>query len=112
MADGYDEDVRDAESLYDYPFAAYRPVLNKVCQIVSTKKGSILDPGFGTGISTKTLYDQGCELTGIDFSGRMVEIAKKKMPQAELIQWDFSKGLPKLKTAPFKWIISTYAFHI
>ncbi|SUY45310.1 methyltransferase, type 12 [Clostridium putrefaciens] len=71
-----------------------------------------MDIGFGTGILTKKLYDDGYEIYGIDFSERMIEIAKEKMPLAKLFQYDFSKGLPKeLEDVKFDYIISTYAMH-
>ncbi|SHI16144.1 class I SAM-dependent methyltransferase [Sporanaerobacter acetigenes] len=72
----------------------------------------VLDIGFGTGVLTKKLYDDGYEIYGIDFSRKMLEIAKDKMPSAKLHQYDFSKGLPKeLENIQFDYIISTYAMH-
>ena len=42
----------------------------------------------------------------------MIDIAKKKMPKATLINWDFSKGIPdEIKNTRFDYIISTYAIH-
>lgn len=42
----------------------------------------------------------------------MIEIAREKMPEADLIQYDFAGGLPKsLEGIRFDWIISTYAVH-
>ncbi len=42
----------------------------------------------------------------------MIDIAKKKMPDALLINWDFAKGLPeKIRSCKFDYIISTYAIH-
>ena len=110
-ADGYDKDVRIGEESDTYPFAGYQRVLNTVYGIVRGRVGNVLDIGFGTGILTRRLYDDGYVITGIDFSKRMMEIAKEKMPQANLIQWDFTKGLPKILDASFDWIISTYAIH-
>lgn len=71
-----------------------------------------MDIGFGTGILTKKLYNDGYEIYGIDFWERMIEIAKEKMSLAKLFQYDFSKGLPKeLEDVKFDYIISTYAMH-
>jgi|SRR5690554_5498863 len=76
------------------------------------EKAKVLDVGFGTGVLTKKLYDGGYEIYGIDFSQRMIEIAREKMPLAKLIQYDFSKGLPEeLENKQFDYIISTYAIH-
>jgi putative AdoMet-dependent methyltransferase len=42
----------------------------------------------------------------------MIDIAKQKMPQATLVNWDFSKELPdEIKNGHFDYIISTYAIH-
>jgi len=112
-ADGYDKSVQLSEEDNEYPFAGYKDVLDAIYNIVHRKeKAKILDIGSGTGVLTKKLYDDGYEICGIDFSQRMIEIAKEKMPLAKLIQYDFSKGLPKeLENIQFDYIISTYAMH-
>lgn len=112
-ADGYDKSVQLSEENDEYPFAGYKDVLNTIYNIVHKReKAKILDVGFGTGILTKKLYDDGYEIYGIDFSQKMIEIAKEKMPLASLIKYDFSKGLPEeIKDNSFDYIISTYAMH-
>ncbi len=112
-ADGYDKSVQLSEENDEYPFAGYKDVLNTIYNIVHKKeKAKILDIGFGTGILTKKLYDDGYEIYGIDFSQKMIEIAKEKMPLSSLIKYDFSKGLPEeIKDNSFDYIISTYAMH-
>ena len=58
------------------------------------------------------LWADGYEIYGIDFSERMLEIAKEKMPLAKLVQYDFSRGFPEeLENIQFDYIISTYAMH-
>ncbi len=112
-ADGYDKSVQLSEENDEYPFVGYKDILNTIYNIVHKKeKVRILDIGFGTGILTKKLYDDGYEIYGIDFSQKMIEIAKEKMPLANLIKYDFSKGLPEeIKDNSFDYIISTYAMH-
>ncbi|WP_077369177.1 class I SAM-dependent methyltransferase [Anaerosalibacter sp. Marseille-P3206] len=112
-ADGYDKSVQLCEEDNEYPFAGYKDVLNTMYNIVHRKeKAKLLDIGFGTGVLTKKLYDEGYEMYGIDFSKRMIEIAKEKMLLAKLIQYDFSLGLPKeFEDIQFDYIISTYAMH-
>ena len=74
--------------------------------------GTVLDIGFGTGTLTARLYNDGYNIYGIDFSSKMIEIAKVKMPGAELYCYDFTKGLPEsLKDTKFDCILSTYAMH-
>lgn len=112
-ADDYDNSVNLCEEANEYPFAGYKDVLNKIYQTIHTKKfARILDIGFGTGVLTKRLYDEGYEIYGIDFSERMIEIAKEKMPKAILLRHDFINGLPgELVNKQYDYIVSTYAFH-
>lgn len=112
-AGGYDKSVNLSEESDEYPFAGYKNVLNYIYNQVREKNDSrVLDIGFGTGVLTTELYNTGCSITGIDFSNKMIDIAKKKMPYAKLINCDFSKGLPdEIKNNHFDYIISTYAIH-
>lgn len=112
-ANGYDKSVNISEENNKYPFAGYKDVLNYIYnQVKEHSRSNILDIGFGTGILTTQLYNGGCNVTGIDFSSNMINIAKKKMPDALLINWDFTKGLPnEIVNCRFDYIISTYAIH-
>ena len=112
-ADGYDKSVNISEDDNEYPFAGYKNVLNTIYNRIHRKgKRRILDIGFGTGTLTKKIYDDGYEIFGIDFSERMIEIAKDKMPLAKFYKYDFCKGLPEeLNNFKFDYIISTYAIH-
>lgn len=112
-ANDYDKSVNLSEESDEYPFAGYKDVLNYIYNRVMEKPESdVLDIGFGTGILTSGLYNAGCKITGIDFSSKMIDIAKKKMPNAELIKYDFSKGLPcEIMNHCYDFIISTYAIH-
>ncbi|WP_312700530.1 class I SAM-dependent methyltransferase [Sedimentibacter sp.] len=112
-ADGYDKSVNLSEENNEYPFAGYKDVLNYIYnKIKESSNSNVLDIGFGTGILTTQLYNEGYKITGIDFSSNMIDIAKNKMPDAMLINWDFSKGLPNEITGKkYDYIISTYAIH-
>lgn len=112
-ADGYDKTVQLSEESHQYPFAGYKAVLNMIFnEVMSIPKSTILDIGFGTGVLTAKLYDNGHTINGLDFSSKMIEIAKEKMPDANLMEWDLSKGLPaELLRQKYDAIISTYALH-
>lgn len=112
-ADGYDKSVSLSDDDGTYPFAGYKDVLAHIYTNVRKNDSmSILDIGCGTAVLTSRLYDCGCDVTAIDFSERMLEIALSKMPQAELIRYDFSRGLPpELTDRSFDAIICTYALH-
>ena len=112
-ADGYDKSVNLSEENNEYPFAGYKDVLNYIYnKIKESSSSNVLDIGFGTGILTTQLYNEGYKITGIDFSSNMIDIAKDKMPDALLINCDFSKGLPdEITSSKYDYIISTYAIH-
>ena len=109
----YDKDVQLSDESNEYPFAGYKDVLNTIYGEIKAGKGkTVLDIGFGTGILSKRLYDEGVQIFGIDFSSEMVNAAKEKMPNARLIQHDFTKGLPEeLDDQKFDYIVTTYAIH-
>jgi ubiquinone/menaquinone biosynthesis C-methylase UbiE len=46
----------------------------------------VLDVGCGTGIYSRRLADMGCSVVGVDISGNMLEIARKKVPEANFIE--------------------------
>jgi len=112
-ADGYDKTVALSEEENSYPFAGYKAVLGEIYAAIRQKGGSrLLDIGFGTGVLAKRLYDDGFSACGIDFSGKMIAIAKEKMPDAKLYHHDFSNGLPlELADSVFDHITCTYAIH-
>lgn len=112
-ADGYDRSVQVSDEQSSYPFAGYKRILGTIYTALREMDARcVLDIGFGTGILTGRLYRDGCRITGIDFSERMIQIAREKMPDAVLIQHDFSTGLPlRLQGEIFDAIICTYAIH-
>lgn len=112
-ADEYDKSVGLSEENGTYPFAGYKEVLNRIYNNILTGSGkTILDIGFGTGTLTTKLYEHGYKIFGQDFSERMIELARRKMPEANLYQGDFSIGLvDKLKSHQYDAIIATYSLH-
>ena len=112
-ADGYDKAVGVSDEENTYPFAGYKKVLNTIFQTVMEKPGAVvLDIGFGTGVLTAKLYEQGCVIYGQDFSSKMIELASAKMPHAHLYQGDFTKGLAEpLRQQTYDYIIATYSLH-
>ena len=112
-ADGYDKSVGLSDENGRYPFAGYRAMMNALYQRVLAQRGrDVLDIGFGTGVLTSRLYEQGCCIYGQDFSARMIALAQEKMPEAKLYQGDFSKGLvPALCSRQYDAIVATYSLH-
>ncbi|TWT13230.1 class I SAM-dependent methyltransferase [Planomicrobium sp. CPCC 101079] len=112
-ANDYDKTVQVSEENNLYPFAGYKDILDFIFNEAMQKNHSaVLDIGFGTGILASKLYEHGHYINGVDFSSEMIEIAKGKMPLANLIEWDITYGLPeRLKAKNYESIISTYALH-
>ena len=112
-ANGYDKSVGLSDEDRTYPFSGYRDILNTIFNRILLSSGkTILDIGFGTGTLSSKLYENGCFVFGQDFSEKMIEIAKEKMPNAKLYQGDFSKGLAKeLTKEKYDAIIATYSLH-
>jgi len=52
------------------------------------KGARILDVGCGTGIKTAVLMGKGFSVTGVDFSEKMIEIARRNVPEAKFEVWD------------------------
>lgn len=112
-ADGYDKTVQVSEESGVYPFAGYRAILNAIFKEVMGKENArVLDIGFGTGVLTSKLYDHGHQIDGIDFSSQMIALAQPKMPDANLVEWDITNGLPEdIQAKKYDYIVSTYALH-
>ncbi len=112
-SDRYDASVRHADESSQYPFAGYARLMNAIYGSIMNRPFSrVLDIGFGTAVLTSRLYDAGHAITGLDFSLEMIKIAHSKMPDANLLQWDFTLGVPPaLRNQTFDFIVSTYALH-
>ena len=112
-ANEYDQTVQVSEESNLYPFAGYKEILNTIFnEVMQNEKSTVLDIGFGTGVLTHKLYENGHQVDGIDFSGEMIAIAQTKMPRANLVEWDISNGLPdEILSMKYDAIVSTYALH-
>ncbi|GEN46174.1 class I SAM-dependent methyltransferase [Alkalibacillus haloalkaliphilus] len=109
----YDKTVQISEENNAYPFAGYKEILNTIYnEVMSQKEAKVLDIGLGTGVLASELYDHGHQINGIDFSSKMIEIAKGKMPDANLVEWDITNGLPsEVIGNKYDFIISSYTLH-
>ena len=112
-ADGYEQSVGLSDDDGSYPFAGYGRVLDRIRRRVLERGApAVLDIGFGTAALTAGLYARGCGIWGQDFSARMIDLARAKMPSAHLYRGDFSRGLhPALVARRYDFIIATYALH-
>lgn len=112
-SDGYGASIHLLSDEDEYPVAGYSTLLNEVYNMVRQSDAKkVLDAGFGTGIITRKLYQDGYTIYGVDASEQMVAAGQESMPEAKLVMADFSMGMPlKLTHETYDIIISTYAFH-
>ncbi|MBF1118562.1 MAG: class I SAM-dependent methyltransferase [Solobacterium sp.] len=112
-AEEYDTSVKLSNEDNTYPFAGYNEIIYKIYKkVISKSNATVLDMGFGTGTLTQKLYQYGCDIYGQDFSLRMIELASNRMPNANLYQGDFTKGVvEQLKQRLYDFIIATYSIH-
>lgn len=112
-AEDYDKEVGISDEEGSYPFAGYKEVLNTIYQrILASDSKTVLDIGFGTGVLAYRLYENGCCIYGQDFSRKMIETAQKKMPDAILLEGDFTQGLVEpLTRKNYDAIVATYSLH-
>ncbi len=81
-----------ASKLDDY---APRPERNTFISLLP-KSASILDAGCGPGRDSEYFFQHGLKVVGVDLSKKLLEIAKKRIPQVEFLKQD----LRKLKFPP------------
>lgn len=112
-ADEYDESTCASDENSTYPFAGYKKILNTIYKrVLSMQAKNVLDIGFGTAVLTAKLYENGCTIWGQDFSEKMIETAREKMPEAKLYQKDFTEGLEEsLYLHKYDAILATYSLH-
>jgi len=62
-----------------------------VFSMLRSRKGKALDLGCGTGNYTVELYKRGFDVIGFDASEKMLEIARRKLPDVKFIKGDAYK---------------------
>ena len=81
-ADSYDRSTACSDECGSYPFAGYSAVLRNIFRrVLSHGAGDVLDIGFGTGVLTASLYQQGCHIWGQDFSEKWCLWRRQKCRQ-------------------------------
>lgn len=75
----------------DRTYAVPHPLVIKFADLL-TKDGSVLDAGCGTGVpNAKYLSSKGLQITGIDFSAKLLEKARVNLPRFNFIKGDLTK---------------------
>jgi len=116
----YDDIAIDYNNLIDqdicnhsFPYAGYKLIQELLTDDLSSKKKKvkILDIGCGTAKLYEHLLPSKYSLVGIDQSIKMLEVAKKRYPDATFIHQDILQGMPeKLSNKKFDYIVINYVF--
>lgn len=109
----YDRDVAQSDADARYPFAGYERIQQALMRYALSQPGrKALDVGIGTGQLAGQLAREGFDVWGVDFSMDMLEMARSQAPDARLLQWDFSDGLPpEVLAERFDLVYCNYAIH-
>jgi ubiquinone/menaquinone biosynthesis C-methylase UbiE len=108
VREGYDKIASQYDEYRD-PFNN-EAELNELMRLVEPG-GHILDAGCGSGVVARVLVDNGFQVTGIDISKRMLELAQQRVPKATFEVGDMTAL--HFEYGSFDGIVSTYAvFHI
>jgi len=110
--DEWAEDYDPSRDSQGFPFAGYDAVRETVLRECGARPGlSVLDLGVGTGTLTARLIEAGCRVCGVDLSPKMLEQARERCPDAELVCADLTTEWPPQLDRLYDRIISTYVFH-
>ncbi len=100
----------DAETVQasGYPFEGYKRLLESIVEICCPLSGEkVLDLGCGTGNLAARFLTFGCQVSGIDFSKAMINIARQKFPAVQFQVQDVREPV----VPQYDQIVSAYVFH-
>lgn len=108
----YNDSILRSEQDQTYPFYGYGLIQRYIHDIIHPdESANILEMGIGTGMMTKSLYNQNRSITGVDFSEEMIKKAKEIMPNNQYINSDFFQAVPLLSGRQFDYILFSYSIH-
>jgi ubiquinone/menaquinone biosynthesis C-methylase UbiE len=84
-------------------------VVATMLQRIGGSGARVLDAGAGTGLPTALqLVEAGCRVTGLDISSRMLEIARKNVPEAEFVFGDIV-DVADITETPYEAVTAFFA---
>jgi len=115
LASQYDQLIQDDIIDNKFPYSAYEEIQYMEADFIFENKNidqvKILDIGIGTGSLYEKINKNKLDITGIDISAKMLDIAHLRLPDACLIKHDIIKGLPRsIYGEKFDYIIINYLF--
>lgn len=82
----------ESEFTRERRYTVYKRLPRLVIRELKTREAKILDLGCGTGLSSLLFFDKGYEVTGIDITRAMIELASR-LPYSKLICQNLEKPL-------------------
>ncbi len=115
IANEYDQLVQEDVRHNRFPYAAYNEMQDIIANYIFDNKhitrAKVLDIGIGTGSLYEKIMPEKIDLTGIDISKKMLEIAGLRLPDAKLVAKDILSGMPEtIKGEKYDFIIVNYLF--
>ena len=98
---------------YNYQKKTFQHMISKFSQYVElTPHSKVLDVGCGTGALCATLASLGCDVTGIDVSKKMIDVAIKKT-KGYPITFDVADATQTLpfKDKEFEIVFASFVVH-
>jgi SAM-dependent methyltransferase len=97
--------------LYDRARPTYPPVVfDDLAALAGLEPGSrLLEIGPGTGKATAELAQRGYAVTGVELSAELAEVARRNVPEAEIVGANFETWEPP--EADFDAVVAFAAFH-
>ena len=108
----YDELAGSSNSYYAGRVGFYLKLLSPFEKVLASEFGAaakVLDLGCGTGPALRVLADNGFSAYGVDFSPKRAALARRNVPQANVVVGDF---LSKRFDKRFQGVIMISSFHL
>lgn len=107
----YDDTVTDLDGEYGEVFMGYWQILNRVAnEVPLSTSGYVVDMGSGTGNLAHVVSLHGHQVIGADPVIAMLDKARNKFPELELVPGDFI-SFDYNQVPAIKAIVTSYAFH-
>ncbi len=115
IAQDYERLVKSQDDRKQFPYDGYKHILRTVAEEMMTISSDdesikhILDAGIGTGYLYEFYPTNQSEITGIDLSPNMLDLARKRVPKGLFLEANINNGLPDCITRKqYDVIVSTY----
>jgi putative AdoMet-dependent methyltransferase len=113
LFENWASDYDDFVSKSSFPFLGYEDALRTVVtRSCANNHSRILELGTGTGNLSFLFAETGCELVCTDFSNKMLELAREKLPNVSFVTLDLTNQDDWQRiSGRFDCIVASYVLH-